>query len=221
MKFPFTLKHCIFLILAFPTMTMAQSRIDVIDRDAIRELQTQIKRLETQIENAKSSGAIQLNTDNFKTSALQVLQQGKVTSAPSLGQEAVTKYLGSGEYCRGSGQSYANCIAIRNTKAAMLSDLESMLKQTDVRVQYVNQLLQRTRQGGLTGGQLQTLLAQISAYQTLIQTDAIRMNTTLEIYKQRLSLYQQQQRDYTNRMLYGGGGTTGSSGGSALPLNFF
>lgn len=164
-------------------------------------------------------GAISLNTDNFKTSAQDVLQQGMATdAAASLGRDAVSKYLGKGDYCRGDGQSYANCMAIRHTKAAMLAELENMLKQTDVRVQYVNQLITRSRQSGLTSGQMQTLQAQISAYQTLIHTDAMRMNATLEIYKQRLSLYQQQQKDYTNRMLYGSGATGGTT--SALPLNF-
>lgn len=185
----------------------------------IDRLQTQIQRLDTQISNSKSTTGVSLNINDFKTSGLDVAAQGYANSPPSLGSDAVKKYLGDSQYCRGSsGPGYSACIGLRNIKAAMLADLDNMLKQTNTRVTYVNQLIQQAGKSGMTPGQIQALTAQINGYQALLQTDAARMNTTTAIYQQRLDLYQQQLTDYTNRVLYGSGASGGATGGLPLKL---
>lgn len=197
------------------THLYAQGKVEVNDDKTSKTL-NDIKT------DSKSKQGNIIKYQAFKTDVEKILKSLYVEkgTAPTLGSESAKKYLGDVP-CQGEGPIYENCVAVRNTKAAMIAELENILKQLDSRIKIVQLLITKSNQKGLTAGELQGLQTQISSYQTLINTDAMRASTTMQIYRERLDLYAQQRTEYLNKVLYGPGKTKGITGAASFDPNLW
>ena len=128
-------------------------------------------------------------------------------------EQMANQYLGKNDSCipvdgNHNGSNYKACRAARAMKAKALKDMEGMMTEAQNRTGEIQKLVAKSKTPGLQPGQLQQMAIEMMGMQALLQNDLAKLQLTIEMYKQREKLYEQEQEDSAVAFLNGDGKTS-------------
>ena len=135
------------------------------------------------------------------------------TYADGEAEQLANQYLGKNDSCipvdgDNNGSNYNACRAARAMKAQAMKDLENMMTEAKLRTVDIQKLVAKSKTANITPGQLQQMTIEMMGLQAMLQNDLAKLQLTIEIYKQREKLYEQEQEDSAVAFLNGDGKTS-------------
>ena len=177
---------------------------------------SELKAYQQQLEDLRSGNYMGL----LQSFAGTYFTQGGAMSGMIFGQYAdneaeqlATQYLGKNDSCipvdgDNNGSNYKACRAARAMKAKALKDMQTMLSEAQNRTTEIQKLVAKSKASNITPGQLQQMAIEMMGMQALLQNDLAKLQLTIEMYKQREKLYEQEQEDSAVAFLNGDGKTS-------------
>ena len=107
-----------------------------------------------------------------------------------------------------NGSNYKACRAARAMKAKAMQDMQTMLSEAQNRTTEIQKLVAESKGSNITPGRLQQMAIEMMGMQALLQNDLAKLQLTIEMYKQREKLYEQEQEDSAVAFLNGDGNTS-------------
>lgn len=128
-------------------------------------------------------------------------------------EQLANQYLGKNQGCiavdgDNNGSNYKACRAARALKAKALKEMENMMTEAKNRSGEIQKLVAKSKGSGHTPGELQQMAIEMMGMQALLQNDLAKLQLTIEMYKQREKLYEQEQEDSAIAFLNGDGKTS-------------
>ncbi|WP_026182831.1 type IV secretion system protein [Leeia oryzae] len=227
---PSRLKHLISLLKILICLTgmlcmsgKAAAGVPVIDAAALaqaveqvkawgeqyKQMQDQIGRMQQQYNDLRSNpfGTIlgQVGGTLGMDQAVGAAGQGGTEAGSG---EATQKYLYKNSPCQttaqmNNGATAKGCEAVRNLQATMMYDLQKQLLMVQKHEAAVESLL--AAGSTVSPGEMQVLQIRLAAYNGILQADLAKIHLSIEMYKQRMALYKQQQIDSVQDIARGNG----------------